>query len=75
MEDPKKKQAYLREAILEAGYDAGKFISYLGKVKGISCKSITIYKKENGANINNWSMEELQMVLNKNILITYLFST
>ena len=42
------KQNYLREAILEAGYNPEKFVSYL--------KSL----KPGGEDIDNWTFEELK---------------
>lgn len=43
-----RKQSYLRETILEPGYDAENFINYLdGRKKG-------------GTDIDNWSLDELK---------------
>ena len=46
------KQNYLRENILEKGYDVNMFINYLKSQKG-----------EEGADISNWSMSGLQKVV------------
>lgn len=46
--DLESKQSYLRENVLEKGYDADDFMSFLQ------------HKKENGLNLNNWSMQELE---------------
>ena len=46
------KQNYLRENILEKGYDVNMFINYLKSQKG-----------EEGADISNWSMSDLQKVV------------
>lgn len=43
-----EKQTYLREEIIEKGHDAELFISFLEE------------KRENGANISTWSLEELK---------------
>lgn len=49
MEDiTKKKQAYLRNEIIEAGYDAGVFVEYLAE------------QRENGEDIEVWSMQSLE---------------
>jgi len=42
------KQTYLREAILEADYNADKFVKYLASAK------------EDGDNIDNWTLDELK---------------
>ena len=59
MEDntEEEKQNYLRENILEKGYDAEDFVSYL-----------TIKKGEDGVNLNNWSLEELKSLVQEYIL-------
>lgn len=46
-----EKQDYLRTQVLEQGYDAEKFLSFLVSIKG-----------ESGADIENWEMNELQQV-------------
>ena len=46
------KQAYLRENVLEMGYDADDFMSFLQVRKG-----------ENGLDLNNWNMDELISVV------------
>ena len=62
-EDIQNKQAYLRENILEKGYDAEEFTEYIKEKKG-----------ENGLDLNTWTMKELTKVVadfinNKNNLI------
>ncbi len=54
MEDysQEEKQNYLRENILEKGYDTNQFINFLKSKKG-----------EEGADISNWSMLDLQNVV------------
>ena len=47
-----EKQIYLRENILEKGYDANLFANYLIQKKG-----------EEGADIGSWSMNDLQQVV------------
>ena len=47
-----EKQIYLRENILEKGYDANLFANYLIEKKG-----------EDGADIGSWSMNDLQKVV------------
>ena len=47
-DDLQSKQAYLRENVLEMGYDADEFMTFLQTKKG-----------ENGLDLNNWSMNEL----------------
>ena len=59
-EDLQSKQAYLRENVLEMGYDADEFMTFLQSKKG-----------ENGLDLNNWDMKELisivdEFVYNKN---------
>ena len=51
--DLSSKQAFLRENVLEMGYDADEFMSFLQMKKG-----------ENGLDLNNWNMEELINVVN-----------
>ena len=54
MEDStqEQKQNFLRENILEKGYDGQQFINYLKSIKG-----------EEGEDISNWSMTDLQKVV------------
>ena len=47
--DLQEKQAYLRENVLEKGYDADEFMSFLKSKKG-----------ENGLDLNNWTLNELK---------------
>ena len=47
-----EKQNYLRENILEKGYDVNEFVSFLKSKKG-----------DEGADIENWSMEDLVEVV------------
>ena len=54
------KQNYLRENILEKGYDATQFINFLKYKKG-----------EEGEDVSNWSMPELQNVVNEFISLSY----
>ena len=51
-DDLQSKQAYLRENVLEMGYDADEFMTFLQTKKG-----------ENGLDLNNWSMNELITVV------------
>ena len=51
-----EKQNYLRENILDKGYEAEEFVSYLTSKKG-----------EEGVNLNNWSLEELKSVVKEYI--------
>ena len=51
------KQNYLRENILDKGYEAEDFVSYLTSKKG-----------EEGVNLNNWSLEELKSVVQEYIV-------
>lgn len=63
MEDEKKqKQNYLRQVIIDGGYDAAKFTTYLENQRG----SFSIYyirNIEDGANIDVWSLDDLKQVL------------
>ena len=54
MEDisAEEKQNYLRENILEKGYDTNKFIDFLKSKKG-----------EEGADITNWTMTDLKIIV------------
>ena len=47
-----EKQGFLRETILNKGYDVNQFIQFLTDKKG-----------EEGADVSNWSMHDLQMVV------------
>ena len=47
-----EKQNFLRENILEQGYDTGMFVDFLINKKG-----------EGGADVGNWSMSDLQIVV------------
>ena len=51
-----EKQNYLRENILDKGYEAEDFVSYLTSKKG-----------EEGMNLGNWSLEELKTVVQEYI--------
>ena len=53
-DDLQSKQAYLRENVLETGYDADEFMTFLQTKKG-----------ENGLDLNNWSMNELITVVDE----------
>ena len=47
-----EKQGFLRETILDKGYDVNQFIQFLTDKKG-----------EEGADVSNWSMHDLQIVV------------
>ena len=47
-----EKQNYLRENILEKGYDANDFVEFLKSKKG-----------DQGADVSNWTMEDLKQVV------------
>ena len=49
-----EKQNYLREKILDEGYDTNQFVQFLTEKKG-----------EQGADVANWSMEDLKSVVNE----------
>ena len=51
-DDLKEKQAYLRENILEKGYDAEEFMTVLQNIKGAS-----------GLDLMNWTMSELNDIV------------
>ncbi len=53
------KQNYLRENILEKGYDASQFINILKYKKG-----------EEGEDISNWNMPDLQNVVQEFISLS-----
>ena len=52
MESIEEKQEYLRTNILENGYDADEFLSYLQEKKG-----------EEGVDLNLWNFQELKLVV------------
>ena len=47
-----QKQNYLRENILDKGYEAEDFVTYLTSKKG-----------DEGINLGNWSLEELKSIV------------
>ena len=47
----KQKQAFLRDSIMDAGYDVDKFGEFISE------------KKEGGYDINNWELDELKKVV------------
>lgn len=49
-----EKQNFLREKILEKGYDVNEFVQFLTDKKG-----------DEGADVANWSMEDLKVVVNE----------
>jgi len=51
-EEQKEKQNYLRKSIIEKGLDPGKFVDFLQEKKG-----------EEGADISNWTMEDLKQIV------------
>jgi hypothetical protein len=59
MEDEtRQKQLFLRKNIIERGYDPLPFTDYLSQ------------QRENGHDIENWSLKDLEEVVNKYIEIT-----
>ena len=58
--DEQQKQLFLRENILDKGYEAEDFVSYLTSKKG-----------DEGIDLNNWSLEELKSVVNEFISSQY----
>ena len=52
--DLHSKQSYLRENVLEQGYDADEFMAFLQLRKG-----------DNGLDLNNWEMQELIAVVDE----------
>ena len=58
--DEQQKQLFLRENILDKGYEAEDFVSYLTSKKG-----------DEGINLNNWSLDELKSVVNEFISSQY----
>ena len=55
--EQEEKQNYLRQNILDKGYDANDFVSFLQSKKG-----------EGASDISNWSMTDLQNVVKEYIL-------
>ena len=53
-----EKQNYLRENILNKGYDTNEFVDYLKSKKG-----------EEGADVANWTMEDLKQVVQEFIVL------
>ena len=53
-ENQKEKQNFLRKNILEKGIDAEKFVDFLQEKKG-----------EDGADITNWTMDDLKLLVNE----------
>ena len=49
-----EKQNFLREKILEKGYDGNLFVQFLTEKKG-----------DEGADVANWSMDDLKLVVNE----------
>jgi hypothetical protein len=56
--ETEQKQSYLRENILNKGYEAEEFMSFLNTKKG-----------EKGLDLNNWTMEELEETVSEFIEI------
>ena len=56
--ETEQKQTYLRENILNKGYEAEEFMSFLNSKKG-----------EKGLDLNNWTMEELEETVSEFIEI------
>ena len=56
--DLEEKQNYLRQNILERGYDGNTFANFLIQKKG-----------EDGADISNWSLNDLKDVVNEFIAL------
>eukprot|EP00826_Nyctotherus_ovalis_P051788 TRINITY_DN648_c0_g4_i1.p7 TRINITY_DN648_c0_g4~~TRINITY_DN648_c0_g4_i1.p7 ORF type:complete len:110 (-),score=41.44 TRINITY_DN648_c0_g4_i1:1535-1864(-) len=54
-EDREKKQNYLRDNIMDKGYDTDKFITFLINLKGTA----HWHNIEDGANIDVWTFDEL----------------
>ena len=59
--DTVEKQNYLREAIIQSGYDNEQFEALLKEKKGI----IFLTNIENGDNLQNWTLDELKDVVNE----------
>lgn len=51
-EEIEQKQNYLRTNILDRGYDANEFVNFLVDKKG-----------PDGADVSNWTFEDLQFVI------------
>ena len=49
-----RKQTYLRESILNKGYSADEFMSFLSSKKG-----------DMGLDLNNWTMDELKQIVSE----------
>ena len=49
-----EKQNFLREKILEKGYDTNEFVQFLTDKKG-----------PDGADVSNWVMDDLKLVVNE----------
>ena len=49
-----EKQNFLREKILDKGYDTNQFVQFLTEKKG-----------DEGADVANWSMDDLKLVVNE----------
>ena len=49
-----EKQNFLREKILDKGYDANQFIDFINAKEG-----------KNEVDLNNWSMPDLKLVVNE----------
>ena len=57
VDSEEEKQNYLRENILDKGYEAEEFVTYLTSKKG-----------DEGVDLGNWSLNELKMVVQEYIL-------
>ena len=53
-DDIREKQNYLRENILNMGYNADEFMQYLSYLKG-----------EDGLDLSNWTFEELESTVSE----------
>ena len=58
MESLEKKQEYLRNNILEKGYNGDDFLTYLQEKKG-----------EDGTDLNNWNLSELKDIVKEFIAL------
>ena len=58
-----EKQNFLRENILDQGYDTGMFVDFLINKKG-----------EGGADVGNWSMSDLHIQMNCKYLYYLIFT-
>ena len=62
MEDSEEeKQQYLKESVIDNGYDADDFVSFLGDKKGIEI--------EEGIDLNNFSLDEIKSLVQDYITI------